>query len=55
MTPQRAIEHAGGSQDKLAAMLGVTRQAVGHWVEKGEIPSAQILRMIELHPEWFRS
>jgi predicted transcriptional regulator len=38
---------------KLAQLLGITRQAVSKWGD-GDVPPAQVAKLQELRPEWFR-
>ena len=40
------------SINRLASILGVTRQAVQHWKRKG-LPQAQIDELRRRRPEWF--
>jgi hypothetical protein len=54
MTPTRAIELAGGTQDKLAEVMGVTRQAVVQWVKDEHIPAGKLMVMIQRFPQWFK-
>lgn len=38
---------------RLAQILGITRQAVSKWGD-GDIPAAQLDKLRELRPQWFR-
>jgi hypothetical protein len=49
MKKAQIIKKAGGAS-ALAALLGVTRQAVYKW---DEIPALQLYRLRDLKPEWF--
>ena len=50
MTKRQAVK-LFGNQNKLAQALGITRQAVGLWVDKDPIPSKHALRIYyELKP-----
>jgi hypothetical protein len=50
MDKDTAIKLAG-SASALAKMLGITRQAVGGWVE---IPQMRLYQLRVLKPRWFR-
>jgi hypothetical protein len=50
MDKSDAVKRAG-SITALAAILGLTRQAVSKWKE---IPQLQLYRLRELRPRWFR-
>ncbi|MFN8758849.1 MAG: Cro/CI family transcriptional regulator [Tagaea sp.] len=39
-----------GSAVKLAAALGVTKQAVGNWAETGYLPPARAYQLLRLAP-----
>lgn len=41
---QRAVE-AAGSQHRLAALLGVSQQAVAQWVARGYAPASRIIEI----------
>lgn len=51
MEKARAIKYAG-SANALAALLGVTRQAVHAWGEK--LPELRAFQLRQLRPGWFR-
>jgi DNA-binding transcriptional regulator Cro len=51
MTKDQAIAHAG-SATKLAAILGLTKQAVSMWGQ--EIPPLRLYQLRERKPKWFR-
>jgi hypothetical protein len=51
MTKSEATKLAG-SYTRLAAILGITRQAVGQW-PKNTIPPLHVYRLRERKPEWF--
>lgn len=53
MDKDEAIRRAGGTQQALADILGLTRQAVSFWKET--IPPLQVYRLKELRPAWFRN
>jgi DNA-binding transcriptional regulator YdaS (Cro superfamily) len=50
MKTEFAVKKAG-SKIKLAALLGVTRQAVTQW--RDELPPLQVYRLREVKPKWF--
>lgn len=51
MEKRQAIEFAGGV-GKLAAILGISPQAVSKWPD-GRIPELQVYRLRERKPRWF--
>lgn len=50
MDTKTAIEKAGGIV-ALAALLGISRQAVYQWPE--QVPEARLWQLRVLKPEWF--
>ena len=42
-----------GSAYRLAAILGVTRQATTIWSRNKRIPPLRVYQLKDLHPEWF--
>jgi hypothetical protein len=48
---KRYFINKAGSINKLAALLGINRQAVSAW--KDEIPNGRIWQLRVLRPEWF--
>jgi DNA-binding XRE family transcriptional regulator len=42
-----------GSINKLAAILGITRQAITQWEE--EIPEGRVWQLMVIKPEWFKA
>ena len=50
MTKDEAISKAGGAS-KLAALLGVTPQAISKWAD---IPELRMFQLKVLKPRWFR-
>ena len=38
MTPQEVIDWAGGTQQKAADRIGITRNAIARWVMAGKVP-----------------
>ena len=51
MTKTEAIAKAGNA-NKLAALLGISRQAVSKWPEK--VPPLRVYQLREIKPRWFR-
>lgn len=51
MTKSELIAKAG-SAAKLAAVLGLSRQAVAAWPE--QVPALRLYQLRELRPRWFR-
>ncbi len=51
MNKYDAIELAGGAQ-RLAAVLGISHQAVYAWPD--EIPAMRVFQLRVLRPAWFR-
>ncbi len=51
MTKDQAIAKAG-SPSKLAAILGVTKQAVSMWGQN--LPPLRVYQLRERKPHWFR-
>jgi transcriptional repressor of cell division inhibition gene dicB len=51
MTKDQAVAKAG-SATKLAAILGVTKQAVSMWGD--ELPPLRVYQLREKKPHWFR-
>jgi hypothetical protein len=49
MNKSQLLKKAGGAS-ALAALLGVSRQAVYKW---STVPPLQLYRLRELRPEWF--
>jgi DNA-binding transcriptional regulator YdaS (Cro superfamily) len=50
MKTSQAVKKAG-SKYALAAILGISRQAVGQWPD--DVPRFQVDRLKLLKPEWF--
>lgn len=50
MDKEQAIKLAGNA-NKLAAILGITRQAISQW--GGVVPDARVWQLKVLRPEWF--
>ena len=53
MTKTEAVKRAGGTQEHLAKLLGLTRQAVSAW-PGDTIPELHLYRLKESKPRWFR-
>ncbi len=51
MTKEEAIKRAGNAS-KLAALLGISPQAVSKWPP--EIPPLRVYQLRERKPRWFR-
>lgn len=56
LTPVEAVRFAK-SQTALAKIFDppLTRQAVAHWVKKGEIPNGVLWELLQLRPGWFKA
>lgn len=52
MKPSLAIRRAK-SINRLAAMMGVTRQVVQGWKRRGAMPERRVKQLQDLRPEWF--
>ena len=50
MEKQKAIKLAG-SQNKLAAILGISQAAIAQWGQ--DVPMMRIYQLKSLKPEWF--
>ena len=50
MEKQRLIKLAGGTQESLAAILGISQAAVSQWTE---VPEMRIWQLKVLRPQWF--
>lgn len=50
MEKQKAIKLAG-SQNKLAAILGISQAAIAQWGQ--DVPMMRIYQLKTLKPEWF--
>lgn len=53
LTPDEAVGLAG-SQTLLAKILGVSRQTVWNWIDRGKIPAGGMFRIATKRPEWLQ-